>query len=240
MVDTIPADARPKNLLARLIGVIMSPRATYADVAAHPRALGVVLVVIMVSVSTLGVFMSTDVGRDAALDQQVRLMESFGVHLNDAQYEQLRARLTRPPYATMIGQAVVYVVIAAVIAGLGLGVFALIGGNATFRQTFAIVAHSGVIVALQQVFTVPLDYARQSLSSPTNLAVFFPFLDENTFAARMLGSVDLFLVWWIVSLAIGLGVLYKRRTGPIATTMLVVYVVLGAVVAGIKTALSGA
>lgn len=240
MVDTHAADARPKTLLARVVGVMLSPRATYADVAARPRALGVLLVVIALSAASLGAFMSTDIGREAALDQQVRALESFGVHLNDAQYQRMQERNARPPYGAMIGQAVFFVVAAAVIAAVALAVFNLMGGDGRFRQTFAVVAHSGVIIALQQLFTLPLDYARESLSSPTNLAVFFPFLDENTFAARMLGAVDLFLVWWIVSLAIGFGVLYKRRTGPVATTMLVVYILIGAVVAGIKTALAGA
>jgi hypothetical protein len=31
------------------------------------------------------------------------------------------------------------------------------------------------------------------------------------------------LVWWIISAAIGLGVLYKRRTGPLAASLLGVY-----------------
>jgi hypothetical protein len=66
-----------------------------------------------------------------------------------------------------------------------------------------------------------------------------PFLDENSFAERMLGSIDLFLIWWIVSLAIGLGVLYRRRTAPIATTLVVIYVTIGLVIAAIKTASSG-
>jgi FtsH-binding integral membrane protein len=77
------------------------------------------------------------------------------------------------------------------------------------------------------------------LSSATNLAVFFPFLDDASFAARLLGSIDLFLVWWFISLAIGLGVLYRRRTTPIATTLLVVYASIGLVIAAIKTATSG-
>ena len=39
--------------------------------------------------------------------------------------------------------------------------------------------------------------------------------------------------------SIGLAVLYRRRTGPIATTMLAIYVVIGLAVAAIKTAASG-
>jgi hypothetical protein len=240
VVDTVAADARPKNLLARVVGVLISPRAAYADVAARPRALGVLLVVIAITSGTIGVFMSTDVGREAALDQQVRMVEGFGVHLTDAEYDRLKARLAQPPYTAMAGQAVFLLVAAAAVAGIALAVFNVMGGDGTFRQTFAVVAHSGVVMALQALFATPLAYARESLSSATSLAVFFPLLDESTFPARMLGAVDLFIVWWIVSVSIGLGVLYRRRTTPIAVTLLIVYVALGAVVAALRTALSGA
>jgi hypothetical protein len=96
------------------------------------------------------------------------------------------------------------------------------------------------VFALQQFFTLPLDYVRESLTSPTSLAVFLPFLDEMSFAARFLGGLDLFLIWWIVNLAIGLGVLYKRRTGPVATGLLATYATIALVVAAVRTALSGA
>jgi hypothetical protein len=44
----------------------------------------------------------------------------------------------------------------------------------------------------------------------------------------------------LVNLGIGLGVLYKRRTGPIATGLLIVYLVIVLVVAAVRSALSGA
>ena len=115
-----------------------------------------------------------------------------------------------------------------------------LGGSATFRQVFAIVAHSGIVVAVSQLFNLPLAYARQTMAGAANLAVFAPFLDESSFAARLLGAIDLFLIWWTISLSIGLGVLYRRRTGPIATTLIVIYVAIGVVIAAVKTALSGA
>ena len=54
---------------------------------------------------------------------------------------------------------------------------------------------------------------------------------QIVFVTLFLGSIDLFLVWATINLAIGLGVLYKRRTGPIATTFLGIYVVIALVVA---------
>jgi len=131
--------------------------------------------------------------------------------------------------------------VSAILSGIFLGVFnAVMGGNAKFKQVFAVVVHSGVVIAVQQFFVLPLDYFRESLSSPTNLAVFVPMLDENTFVVRALGAIDLFLIWWMVNLSIGLAVLYSRRTGPIATTMIAIYLALALVIAGVKTALAGA
>ena len=231
----------PKSLPARLFGVIFSPRAAYAAVAAHPRVLGALGAVIFLSTVSVYTFMSTEVGKQASLDMQVRQMESFGRTLTDAQYQRMEQMSAYAPYFAAGSQVVWLPIAAAIVAGIAFAVFnALLGGEATFKQVYAVVVHSGVIVAVQQLFTLPLDYVRETLSSPTNLAVFLPFLDENSFAARLLGAIDLFLIWWSINLAIGLGVLYRKRTGPIATTLLVIYVTIGLVIAAVKTALAGA
>jgi hypothetical protein len=224
-----------------VLGVLLSPRATYADVAARPRVLGVFAVVLAVIVAATFVFLSTDVGQQASLDNQVRQMESFGRPVSDAQYQRMEQLAPFSRYFAAAAQLVFTPIMALIVAGIAYAVFnAALGADATFKQVFAIVAHSGVILIVQALFTLPLAYARATLSSATSIGVFFPFLDDNTFAARLLGSVDLFLVWWLVSFAIGLGVLYKRRTGPIATTLVAIYVLIGVVIAAIKTATSGA
>jgi hypothetical protein len=56
--------------------------------------------------------------------------------------------------------------------------------------------------------------------SVANLGALLPMLPEHSFAANLLGMVDLFLVWYCVVLAIGLAVLYRRRTQPIAISLL--------------------
>ena len=53
------------SLPARLIGILMSPRATYADVVARPRVLGALAVVILISSVAVYTFMSTEVGKQA-------------------------------------------------------------------------------------------------------------------------------------------------------------------------------
>jgi len=243
MAQTMTADAaatKGKSLPARVAGVIFSPRATYADVAARPRVLGLLAVVMLVIVAATFTFLSTEVGQQASLDNQVRQMEAFGRGVSDTRYAQMERMAPYARYFALVFQVVSMPIMALVVAGLAYGIFdAGLGGDAAFKQVYAIVVHSGVILVVQALFGLPLAYARESLSGTTNLAVFFPFLDEATFAARTLGAVDLVLVWWLVSLSIGLGVLYRRRTGPIATSLLVVYVVIGLTIAAVKTAFSG-
>jgi hypothetical protein len=165
------------------------------------------------------------------------MMESFGVKLSDAAYDRMEQSLDTARYTGALGQAITLPIAGLIIAGIMLGVFnAALGGDGTFKQVYAIVAHSAVVLTVSQLFGLPLAYARETMSGATNLGVFAPFLDENSFAARALGSVDLFILWWIVSLSIGLGVLYKKRTTPIAVSLIVVYVAIGLIIAAIKSA----
>jgi len=201
------APAVSKSLLARVVGVWFSPRATYADVAASPRWLGVLVLVAVLTGGATFAFMATDVGQQAWLDAAVRQQEAFGRTLTDQQYERLQQFAVYARYFAA-APVVVLPIICAVVAALMLG--------------------------------VPIAYVQGSLAGATNLGVFTPFLDENSFAAHFVGALDLVYVWWLISLAIGLGVLYKRRTGPIATSLLVTYGVIALVVAAVRSALSGA
>ncbi len=229
-----------RSLPARIVGVVFTPRATYAAVAARPQWFGVVAIVALLSGAGAFAFMSTEVGKQAWLDAAVRQQEAFGRTLTDQQYDRMQQMANYAPYFSAVSLVAVPV-LAVVVSAILLGVFnAIGGGDASFKQVLAIVSHSTVILPVTQLVALPLAYARETLSGVTNLMVFFPFLDENTFAARFLGAIDLAYVWWIVSVAIGLGVLYRRRTGPIATSLLVVYAVIALVIAAIRTAFAGA
>ena len=235
----VPAEATSKGLFSRIVGVIFSPRATYAAVAVRPRWLGAAAFTSLVVAGGFFILLSTEVGKQAAFDQQTQMLESFGVKLNDQAYQRMEAGIDRAKYTTPIGQLIGVPMVLAIFAGILLGIFnALLGGDATYKQVLAILAHSSVISALQSAFSVPLDYVRETLSSPTTLKVLLPFVDDASFAGRLLSTVDLFQIWGTLSLAIGLGVLYKRRTAPIAISLFVVYFVILLAIAAVRTALS--
>ncbi len=230
----------PANLLSRFIGVVFSPRATFQGIVAAPRWIGMlVLIAVFMSLATF-LFLSTEVGRQALLDQQVSTMESFGMTVTDEVYSQMEGRLSFAQYTGSIVQFFTLPIMYVIIAGILFAVFsAAMGGEAAFKQVFTVVVHSGAVSVVQQLFVLPLNYVRESMSSPTNIAALLPMVPEGSFLAYLLGAIDIFVIWWVMVLAIGLAVLYRRRTQPVAVTLLVIYAVIAVAIAGVRSWMGG-
>ena len=233
MTETTSASpaAQPPGLLARIIGVLFSPRETFAAVVARPRWFGAIAVAVVVLGVAQFALLSTDVGKELALDQQVSAMEAFGLTISDEAYAQLEQRMETARYMSPIFTMVAIPLFMTISAGLLHVMFGLIGGgNGTYKQVYAISAHTAIISGLQLLFTTIVTLAA-GRAAGANLAVFTPTLEDTTFAYKFLSYIDLFYVWSTFLTAVGLGVLYKRRTGPIAMVLFGIYFVIAALIA---------
>jgi hypothetical protein len=65
-----------------------------------------------------------------------------------------------------------------------------------------------------------------------------PAFGDSTFSARLLGAVDVFVIWWLVLIALGLSILYQTRALPIARWLFGAYAG-GAAVVAVTQALRG-
>ncbi len=226
------------SLAARILGVIVRPRRTFERVATTPRWIGVMIATTLAAALAGTLFVETTVGRQALVDQWERTAIAFGLDVDDRRYAQFQD-LSRNGSA--------YVIATAVVTGPGL-TFALAGlllaalggrrNGVSFRQVVAVVAHAAVIPALRQVVAAPLGYVRETTASATALGVWFPMFDEASPVARFLGALDVFVLWWLVVLALGVGVLYDRRARTISATLVGIYAALALLMA-IAMALTG-
>ncbi|HEX2343090.1 MAG TPA: YIP1 family protein [Vicinamibacterales bacterium] len=242
MAEMTQVEGAPRalGLLSRIVGIVLSPRETFASVAAHPKVFGVLAFITIVGCVTIGGFLLTGVGQQAWLDQQVSQSQDWGRDVSDEQFAQMEKIAPRVGYITIGIMLLAIPIMTLITAGILYAVFnAAMGGRASFKQLLAVVAHAGVISALGWIFVMPLNYLRETMSSPTNLAALAPGLDEGSFIVHLLGTVDLFLIWWVIVLGIGLAVLYRRRTQPIVISLLAVYAVIALIIAGAKSAMGG-
>ncbi len=230
-----PGVARPPlSLASRFFGMITAPRATYESVVAHPTWFGMLALTTVAMALLVGGFLFTQVGQEAWLEAATT--GPFSGPVSDEQYEGMRKMSGYVGYITAVSMLLMVPVFSAVFSGILFAIFnAALGGEATYRQILAVVVHAGPIGLLAQLFTIPLNYAQGTMAGSTNLGVFTrTMLTEGSFAARLVGMIDIFVIWQLVVLSMGLAVLYRRRTQPVAVTLLVLYFTIAVIVAVVR------
>lgn len=229
MTETAALDLAPQpGLFARAIGIITSPKATFEAVVRKPRVLGVLALVAFLVGASQSAMNFTEKGRQASVDFQVSQMEKFGVTVTDQMYESIAARQKYAVYTAFVGTFISFPIVLLIMSGILYAVFnAIMGGTGEFKQVMAVCAHSMVISSLGAIFGGVMNFIRGSVStSVANLGMLLPMLPERSFAANLAGAIDVFTIWWVITLSIGLGVLYKRKTSSVAMGLFAVYAVI--------------
>jgi hypothetical protein len=139
---TQPAAVQPPtpglSFVARFVGVLTSPRATFADVAARPRWFGMIAAMVIVGITAGTALMATDAGKLAALDAMRNGMKTFGVNLPPEVEARMEREIMEKPVWRMALETVGGQIVFGALAPLAIaGVFFLIfnvmmGGEATF------------------------------------------------------------------------------------------------------------
>ena len=119
------------------------------------------------------------------------------MQVDDAQYARMRQGMAIAPYVAGAAILVFAPIMVAIISGILFAVFNARDGREAIVQTAvrggrACRRRLGAGAALH----APLNYfrGRMSAARPT-LAVLLPMIDEKSFVGRLLGMIDLFIVW---------------------------------------------
>ena len=149
--------------------MLRSPRATLNSVVVQPRSIDLAILIVFIAGVCSAGFLMTRVGQLAALDQQVRQLESFGAVINDETYAELRRWV---PYRPVISAAVIlmgwpglWVALAAIAKAVGNHTSRR---QVTFAQVHAVIVHASAVFALRSVIAAPVNYARESIGGATS------------------------------------------------------------------------
>jgi len=225
--------------MRRVTGVLMHPRATMAEVVRHPAFITVWVVLLLAVAVCGGLLLSTPVGRQALVDERVRVTEALGRRVDDAEYTRLQANPPLPVYLTSGGRLLLTPPVTLVVAA-GLVLLARIdGARLSFVTALAIAVHATVVLALQQIVATPVHYTYESLTSPTSVAGILRVFDEGTWPARLFGTIDVFGLWWMWLLSVGLAAATAKPARRYMWRLLAVYVGMAAVVAAGVAVLGG-
>ena len=226
--------------MGRVTGVLLRPRATMGEVVRHPAFVTVWVVVLLAVGICGGLLLSTPVGQQALVDERVRVTEAMGGRVDDTTYAGLQNDPPVSIYLTSGGRLLLTPPVTLAVA-IGLMVMArLSASRVTFVTALAIAVHATVVLAAQQVIATPLHYVFESLTSPTNVAGILRVFDEGSWPARLFGTIDVFGLWWIWLLALGMATATGRPARHYLWKLLAVYVGIAAIIATVFAVLGRA
>jgi hypothetical protein len=220
MSTEIAMDEPPKSFLQRLVGVFVSPGATFADVARKPDFIAPLIVSIL---ATMAVF-ETMLGRIGAERIVRQSLEQSG-RASNMSPEQLQQALEQGAKFTGIFMHVTGLlaspIVLLVVAGLGLLIMnAIFGSRLKFKTAFSVTCYAnlvsvlGAIIALVMILLADPEQLNAQNPVPTNPGFFFNPRETSKPLLSLLTSLDVFTIWFMALLGIGFSEAVSRKVKP--------------------------
>jgi len=220
----------PMGFFARFAAVFFEPSRVFQELKRRPTWLVPLLAVTLAVTAQQATIASSKVG-------DVIFREAIEKRAPNLSPEQIEQQLAITRYAAPIGTLVFAPVITVAAAGLLYLIFSVIlGGEGTFRQTLSAWTHVGLIGLVQVVVGTVLVFVKGNAKSSTALSAFLPFLDESSFLYKVFQGFDLFILWQLAVLSVGMGIIQQTGTKKAATAIFSTFLVIILGIAAIRQA----
>lgn len=220
-----------QNVLARFAGALFSPVETFLEIARRPDVLAPLLVLIVLGYLSTAVILPR-MDFDSMMSAQADAMRKQQPNMSDADLARIEKFSQATTKVTMWIAPVLALVIYALIAGILLLAFRMMGGEGTFKQAFSATLYSWAPLILFSIITTIVVLARGSFD-PTTAATlvksnpaFLVDMKEQPVLFSLLSSIDLFTIWSVVLLILGFSALSKMSRGKSAAIVLSLWAVL--------------
>ena len=222
--------------LSRVLRVVYSPAQVFLELDRRPDWLVPLLICLLVAAISSWVLIP-----NVILPTQREALESRG--LTEEQLEAARPWLegNRPVYIGLATALVFTALGLVVVAGIFHLVCALLlGGQANFVRTFAVMVYSSIVIVPESIVKVPIQLITKSAEAHTSLALILSAPEGSSvfayrFLYRFLDQVDIFALWKVVLIAVGLSVMFKfprRKSYYVVGALWLVYAVVVSLVSG--------
>ncbi len=230
------------SILTNVINTYTAPSKVFEAVKDYDWKKALVPLIILAVVGVISFWAIQDLATEAGYDAAIERIESSS-RIADDQKEEIIAkmdeRMSGPNYMgwifSFLGNpiAVFFMALVALIVGN-----TFMGGSAKFGQLLNITAWAYMIAILEVIIKIPLMLNKWSLEVYTGLGV-FGIGEKGSFINSLFAGIDIFAIWRIVLIAIGMGIIYNKKTKPYIVAMLGAWFVLRLIGAGFSSFFGG-
>jgi len=202
--------------LGRVIGVLFSPKPTFEDIARKPSWLLPLVVTTILSIIATSALNQRMNWREY-ISQQIEKSPRAAQLSAEQKEKQIDVSAKITPIIVYVSGLLVPVLAALILGLVMMGAYNLLAGaGATFRQSFSIAAHAGLIGIVSTPIFLLILFLRppgtMDVDNPvaTNIAAFLPE-ESAKWLVALCKSFDIFTFWTLILLAIGFAAVNPRK-----------------------------
>ena len=231
MTDVSPAVAappqdKPSNSFSRIIGVLFSPIQTFEEIARKPDFIVPIIVIVIVGLAA-AIATVPRIDFEAQARQQIESQ-----NLSPAQAEQAMKVMKVALSVTKGAQYVAPVIIIGFLAVVALLYWLgskMLGGVATYSHVFSVALYGFMPQVIKMLIKIPIVLTKHGLTQQTAETVvrsspaFLVDFKDNPMLWAFLQRFDVFLLWSLVLMVIGLAAASRMSKAKSAAVVFVVW-----------------
>lgn len=222
VIPSVQPEEKPMGGVSKVFNIFFEPKRLFESLKIKPTWL---VPFIIVALLGIGFFYYT---YPFIMNQQVEKIKT-NEKIPDEQKQLIIEKMTEkdhPPLWQLgiapVGSLVVLVIVAAIL----FFVFnILLGGDSTFRRVFSVYCYSSLIALPSMIIKFPLIMMKKDVGVQTSLALLLSADSKDTFLYSVLSSFDIFTIWQVILVSLGMGILYKFSTKKAFTTVFVLWLI---------------
>ena len=222
VIPSVQPEEKTMGGASKILNIFFEPKRVFQSLKIKPTWL---VPFIIVALLGIGFFYYT---YPFIMHQQVEKIQE-NEKIPEEQKELIIEKMTEkdhPPIWQLaiapVGTLVSLVVVAAVL----FFVFnVLLGGDSIFRRVFSVYCYAGLIAIPAMIVKFPLIMMKENLNVQTSLALLLSPNDKDTFLYSVFSSFDIFTIWQVILVSMGLGVMYKYTTKKAFTAVCILWII---------------
>lgn len=222
VTSSIPQEEKTLGGVSKIINIFFEPKKVFESLIIKPTWLVPFIIVSLLGMSfyyfAYPMIMSEQIAKIEANDK-------IPTEQKEAIIEKIQGSGHPPVWQlgiTPIG-VLFYLAIASAVLFFVFNV--LLGGDSTFRRVFSIYCYSALVGIPATIVKLPLTLAKKSADVQTSLALLLSPDVKESFLYKILSGFDIFVIWQVILVSIGMAVIYRFTPKKSYTTVFVLWII---------------
>jgi hypothetical protein len=236
-VQTVQPEEQTMGGASKVLNTFFEPRRVFESLRIRPTWL---VPVIIVALLGMGFFYYTFPYIMKEQVQNIRDNDRIPEEQKERIIERMGEAEHPPIWQMAIAPAGTLISLVIVAAVLFFAFNVLMGGDAGFRRVLSVYCYSSLVAIPAMIVKFPLVMMKGNVNVQTSLALLLSPDDKGSFLYSVLSSFDIFTLWQVILVSVGLGVMYKFSTKKAFTTVVILWVVWILAKSGLSSIFGGA